>query len=113
MGKQYIAEKRVEHKIIAGGPDLIIPPGSTCPVPCITMVTLDNAVNTAKKTRGNGYPLFTYGSHVPHCVGGIPGGRGIKSGKWNGKYWPDEHSDSVRVEGQWAIFHHHKGKGNG
>lgn len=113
MGKHYIAEQRISHTIIADGPDLIIPPNGGGPVPCITYVTLDKAVNTSTNTRSNGYPLFTKGSHVPHCLGGIPGGKGIKSGKWNGMYWPDEHSDSVRAEGNWVLFHNHKGHGNG
>lgn len=113
MGKHYIAEQRVEHKIVASGPDLIIPPGGGSPVPCITYVTLDKAVDTSSNTRSNGYLLYTSGSYVPHCLGGVPDGKGVISGEWEGKYWPDEHSDSIRVEGNWMVFHDHKGKGNG
>ena len=113
MGDKYIAERRSEHRMIATAPDLIIPPGSKVPVPCITYATLDTATQTANHTRGNGYPLFISRSYVPHCKGGIPGGKGVISGTWNGIYYATEHSDSVRVEGDWAVFHDHKGTGNG
>ena len=113
MGKHYIAEKRSEHLVIAVGPDLIIPPSGGSPIPCITYVTLDQAVGTSSNTMSNSYPLYTTGSHVPHCLGGIPGRKGVISGTWNGGYYPDEHSSSIKVEGHWMIFHNHKGKGNG
>lgn len=113
MGVNYIAEQRVEHQSIAIEPDLIIPPNGGSPIPCITFVTFNEAVDTSSNTRSNGYALYTSGSHVPHCKGGIPGGKGIKSGTWNGVYRPVEHSDTIRVEGNWMIFHTHKGSGNG
>lgn len=109
MSIEYMAEKNVGHRAVATMPDLMIPPGSTVPVPCITFATFDTAELTAMLTRGNHRELFTKQSFVPHCLGGIPNAKGVKSGSWNGKFVPTECSDAVRARGYGVVYNGHKG----
>lgn len=109
MGSKYTSEKRVEHVAIACEPDMIIPPGSTAPAPFITVSKFDTAVGTASNTSGNQYPMFITTSQVPTCVGGPPGGKGVKSGTWNGNFKPSEGSSSVLTAAGQQVHHGHPG----
>ncbi|QDQ28896.1 RHS repeat protein [Chitinimonas arctica] len=111
MGNEYIAEKRVEHSAVACEPDMIAPDPSKPMVllPFVTYATFDTAVDTASHGNGNQYPLYISTSHVPHCLGGPPGGLGKTSKTWNGKFKTTENSSTVKVGPGWQIHHQHGG----
>jgi RHS repeat-associated protein len=109
MGSKYQAEQRVEHVAIACSPDMIKPTPKDPPLPFITYAEFDTAVNVADQTKGNQHPAFVSVSKVPHCKGGPPGGKGIKSGTWNGEFVPTQWSNTVQTGPGWQVYHGHKG----
>lgn len=109
MGSKYQAEKRVEHVAIACEPDMIKPTPKDPPLPFVTYAEFDTAVNVADNTAANQYPAFVSVSKVPTCKGGPPGGKGVKSGTWNGQFVPTEWSPSVLAGPGNQVYHGHKG----
>jgi Domain of unknown function (DUF4150) len=75
-----------------------------CPVPYTIIAFESDDINTATSVRYTEKRAHNMGSLVSKCNGDEPGvGLGVKSGTVGSVCHPKEHSNTVRVEGKWAV----------
>ncbi|APX11588.1 DUF4150 domain-containing protein [Tateyamaria omphalii] len=94
--------------IISVTPDVCrTPVGSSMPpIPyCIYAIQGDDA-NTAATVRMTGQRAHNMASIVTQCSGDAPGtGGGVSSGTTGSVCHPRSHSNTVRIQGEWAVRH--------
>jgi RHS repeat-associated protein len=111
MATEVIAEKRASHIAIADKPDLCKVGNSVCAF--ISFATLDQAKDLRGNplpTQGQGDPVFHMGSYVPSSQGNA--GTGIRSGGHSGPFNPEEHSETVKSQGEYQVHDGHTGQIN-
>jgi Domain of unknown function (DUF4150) len=75
-----------------------------CPVPYTIVAFESDDINTATSVRYTEKRAHNMGSLVSKCYGDEPGvGLGVKSGTVGSVCHHKEHSQTVRVEGKWAV----------
>ncbi|MEJ6392365.1 DUF4150 domain-containing protein [Gymnodinialimonas sp. 2305UL16-5] len=94
--------------IVSVTPDVCkTPVGSSMPpIPYSIYAIQGDDANTAATVRMTGQRAHNMASIVTQCSGDAPGtGGGIKSGTTGSICHPRSHSNSVRIQGEWAVRH--------
>jgi len=111
MSSEFIAEKIATHMAVADKPDMCQVGNSVCAF--VSFVTLDQAKDlrgNPDPTQGQGAPVFHMGSYVPKSQGNA--GIGVRSGGQSGPFNPQEHSETVRSQGEFQVHDGHVGQIN-
>ncbi|SAI25738.1 Cell wall-associated polypeptide CWBP200 [Bordetella ansorpii] len=111
MSTEFIAEKRANHIAVADKPDMCKVGNTVCAF--ISFSTFDQARDlrgNPNPTNGQDTPVFHMGSYVPKSQGNA--GIGIRSGGQSGPFNPQEHSSTVKSQGEFQVHDGHVGQIN-
>lgn len=111
MSTEFIAEKRANHLAVADKPDMCKVGNTVCAF--VSFATFDQATDlrgNPNPTNGQATPVFHMGSYVPKSQGNA--GIGVRSGGQSGPFNPEEHSSTVRSQGEFQVHDGHVGQIN-